>query len=151
MTTVARRPAGRAEARDLFHSTIFAPGAGMTFKRKRFGREGEEAAAAFLRKQGYRILEQNFRTALGEVDLIAEHAGAVVFIEVKSRSGEAFGQPVDALTPFKQNKIHQVARVFLARHAIQNREVRFDVVSVAGEPGRPEGWRVEVLKNAFQL
>ncbi|UCD10695.1 MAG: YraN family protein [Nitrospinaceae bacterium] len=122
----------------------------MTRKRKNFGEEGEAAAAAFRRKKGYRILERNFRTNAGEIDLVAEQGRAVVFIEVKSRAGPVYGQPLDALTPAKVNKLRQMAALFLARHGIRDQEVRFDVVSVSGDPAWPGGWRVEVLENAFQ-
>ncbi len=88
----------------------------MTFKRQKFGKQGEEAAVSFLKKRGYRILQKNFRCSLGEIDIIAEHNKAVVFVEVKSRAGEEFGSPVQALTAFKRNKISQVAQVFSSRH-----------------------------------
>jgi len=122
----------------------------MTYKRKKFGQQGEDAAAAYLKKNGYRILARNFRTQAGEVDLVAEEGGAVVFVEVKSRAGAAFGQPIDALTPHKVGKLRQVAALFLARHRLEGKPARFDVVSVAGEAAHPESWRLEILKNAFQ-
>ncbi|MCH8158067.1 MAG: YraN family protein, partial [Nitrospinae bacterium] len=70
----------------------------MTEKRLAFGKAGEKAAVAFLKKQGYRILKKNFRTAVGEIDIIAEQGRTVVFIEVKTRSGDKFGHPFEAIT-----------------------------------------------------
>ena len=123
----------------------------MTFKRQKFGKQGEEAAVSFLKKKGYRILQKNFRCSLGEIDIIAEHHRAVVFVEVKSRTGEEFGHPVEAITAIKRNKISRVAQVFSSRHNLQNRDLRFDVVTVAGDPGSPETWEVEVIKDAFRM
>ena len=77
----------------------------MALKRLQFGREGEFAAIAFLKENGYRILEKNFRSKLGEIDVIAEQAGVIVFIEVKARSDHEFGHPFDALTPTKQKRL----------------------------------------------
>ena len=84
----------------------------MALKRLQVGREGESAEIAFLKENGYRILEKNFRSKLGEIDLIAEQAGVIVFIEVKARSDHEFGHPFDALTPTKQKKIRQTTQKF---------------------------------------
>lgn len=123
----------------------------MTKDRLDFGKRGEKAAASFLKKKGYRILKKNFRTALGEIDLIAEHKGVLVFIEVKSRTGKAFGNPSMAVTPAKQNKIAQTARSFLVKYNINGREIRFDVVSVLSVKEDPDSLRVEVLEDAFRV
>ena len=100
----------------------------MALKRLQFGREGESAAIAFLKENGYRILEKNFRSKLGEIDLIAEQAGVIVFIEVKARSDHEFGHPFDALTPTKQKKIIQTTQSFLVQKRIPDKSMRFDVV-----------------------
>ncbi|MFQ5671719.1 MAG: YraN family protein [Nitrospinales bacterium] len=122
----------------------------MVRSSSQFGRESEEAAAAFLKKKGYRILQRNFRCAAGEIDIIAEHRGAVVFVEVKARSSDRFGPPLAALTPQKQKKLALVAQHFLAGKKTQNRVCRFDVVAVAGKPDQPNLWKIELLQDAFR-
>ena len=106
----------------------------------KFGRAGERATIKFLKKNGYRIIEKNFRTQAGEVDVIAEHEKVLVFVEVKTRSGSQLGHPVEALTPYKQKKIGQIAQGFLAKHNIQDRQCRFDVVSISGDPEAAQDW-----------
>jgi putative endonuclease len=123
----------------------------MTQSRLKFGRAGEEAAVAYLKKKGYRILQQNYRASAGEVDIVAEHKKVVVFVEVKSRADGEYGDPILAVTPYKQNKIIQTARIFLAKHKIDHREVRFDIVSISGNPGDPESWQLELIQDAFRL
>ena len=66
----------------------------MTKEQLQFGREDESAALTFLKKKGYRILEKNFRAKVGEIDIIAEQGGVIVFIEVKARAGHEFGHPL---------------------------------------------------------
>ncbi len=121
----------------------------LTQERLQFGHEGESAAIAFLKKKGYRVLEKNFRSKVGEIDIIAEQAGVVVFIEVKARSNHEFGHPFDALTPIKQKKIIQTAQSFLARKRIAEKPMRFDVVALTSDPHG--SWEVELLENAFQV
>jgi len=122
----------------------------MSRKRKRFGQSGEEAAVAFLKKQGYRILEKNYRVKVGEVDIIAEHKKTVVFIEVKSRADEEYEAPIEAVTPHKQHKIIQTAQIFLLRNKIVDRAIRFDVVSISGDPDNPDSWTLELVADAFR-
>jgi len=123
----------------------------MTQKSSHFGREGEKAAERFLRKQGYRILETNFRSSAGEIDIVGEQDGVLAFVEVKSRAGNELGHPAEALTPHKRKKIGQVARQFLARYKVQDRDCRFDVVSITGDPGNPKEWEIELIQDAFRL
>ena len=104
----------------------------------------------FLKKQGYRILEKNYRVPVGEVDIIAEHKKTVVFVEVKSRADEEYESPIEAVTPHKQHKIIQTAQIFLARNKIVDRAIRFDVVSISGDPDNPESWTLELVADAFR-
>jgi putative endonuclease len=122
----------------------------MTFERLDFGKKGEKAAESFLKKQGYRILKKNFRASIGEIDLIAEHQDVLVFIEVKSRADRSFGHPSMAVTPAKQKKIAQTAQVFLMKHSVKGRQIRFDVVSVLPAENDPGTLTVEVLQDAFR-
>lgn len=76
------------------------------FYKKIYGRIGEIKAARYLKKQGMKILERNFRSLRGEVDIVAEDGDTLVFVEVKSRSSETYGQPAEAVTAFKQRNTH---------------------------------------------
>ncbi len=123
----------------------------MTKERLQFGKAGEDAAVAFLKKKGYRIVRRNFRTAVGEIDIIAEHKKALVFIEVKTRSSAEFGHPAEAVSPAKQRKLAQTAESFLARYKVKNRDMRFDVAAVTGSPDNPGSWNVEIIEDAFRV
>lgn len=117
--------------------------------RRTRGRIGEEAAAHALAARGYRVLVRNVRLGRGEIDLVCEHDGDVVFVEVKARRGTAFGTPAEAVTVRKQRALLALAMRYLGRTGRAHRTCRFDVVEVwlaAGD--RPA--RVEVLRDAFQ-
>ncbi len=102
----------------------------VTHARQGLGRTGERLAAERLRRDGYRLLEQNFRCRYGEIDLIAEDADDLIFVEVKTRRGNAYGRPEEAVTQRKQQKIVQVATYYLDLHACSERSWRVDVVAV---------------------
>ncbi len=121
----------------------------MTKRRLKLGRDGEEAAVAFVKKQGYRILQTNFRTKSGEIDIIAEDKKVVAFIEVKTRSTTEYGSPLEAVNHFKQKKIALVANQFLLRHKVENRECRFDIVAIFARDDDPQTWEIELIKDAF--
>ncbi|MBT5471874.1 MAG: YraN family protein [Nitrospina sp.] len=123
----------------------------MTEKRLKLGREGEDAAVAFLKDKGYRIIQKNFRSKLGEIDIIAQQKETVIFIEVKSRASHQFGHPFNAITPAKQGKIIQVAQSFLAKHRLMGNPARFDVVGLTIDPGNAKAFQIELLENAFQI
>ncbi len=110
------------------------------------GRLGEEAAVSFLEKHGYRIIARNFKTKLGEIDIIARDKDTICFIEVKARSSDKFGLPFEAVTDFKQRKISKAAIVFLKDKNLLDSLARFDIVSVW-----PVESKVELIKNAFEL
>lgn len=123
----------------------------MTIERLNFGRKGEKAAEAYLKKQGYRILKKNYRNKVGEIDLIAEHNKVLVFIEVKSRTDASLEHPFMAVTPRKQKKIAQTASLFLVQNKVGDRQIRFDVVSVLAGTENPDALQVEVLQDAFRV
>lgn len=120
----------------------------MTEKTKTLGKTGEDLAAAFLKKKGYKILFRNYQCPLGEIDIIAEHKKVLSFIEVKTRSTEKYGLPQEAVSPSKQAKISRVALAFIQRYKMENREARFDVVAVLL---LPQETRVDLIENAFEL
>ncbi|HIJ78234.1 MAG: YraN family protein [Desulfobulbaceae bacterium] len=110
---------------------------------------GEKLARQHLKKQGYRIIAKNYRTALGEIDIIAEDDKTLVFIEVKTRRDRSCGHPLEAVTPAKCRQISKVALLYLAENKMENREARFDVVAVSlGAGDKPE---MEIVQNAFEL
>lgn len=98
--------------------------------RQGLGRTGERLAAEELTRRGYRMLERNFRCRYGEIDLIAEDGCDLIFVEVKTRRGDAYGIPEEAVTLRKQRKIIQVASYYLDLHACAERSWRVDVVAV---------------------
>ena len=119
----------------------------MTTQKIKLGQIGEEAAVAFLKRQGYHILERNFRNKLGEIDIIAKDDDMICFVEVKTRKSEAFGSPFESVTATKQRKIIHVALSYLKAKGREESKARFDVVAVFLEEGSPE--RIEIIKNAF--
>lgn len=117
--------------------------------RRRLGEEGEAVAEEALRREGMRILERRFRVRLGEIDLIAEKDGAVVFVEVKARRGACCGSPAAAITRTKRQRMARVALVYLQRRSWLDRPCRFDVVEVlVAADGRRE---VRHIPDAFRL
>src|ERR1043165_7800590 len=95
------------------------------------GKEGDAIAEAYLRKKGYKIIERNFRCGLGELDLIVLDRRVLVFVEVKTRTGDAFGTPFEAVEFRKQQKMIQAAQYFIAQRRLQQRDSRFDVVGIS--------------------
>lgn len=102
----------------------------MLLSRNDLGRRGEEVAASFLRRAGYRVLKRNFTCPSGELDLICCHQGVLIFVEVKTRRDDAAGEPEENITPAKQRQLQRAARAWLAAHGEPNRPYRFDAVSV---------------------
>ena len=103
----------------------------MTTPRSRLGALGETVAAAHLEAQGLKVVDCNFRTRYGEVDLIAEDSGTLVFVEVKTRRSLAFGAPEESVTPRKRARLAKVAAAYLQLHGLEQRNWRIDVVGVA--------------------
>jgi len=96
-----------------------------------------------------RILERRFRIRLGEIDLIAEHDGTLVFVEVKARRGTGYGLPAAAVTKAKRERIARVALAYLQRRSWLGRPCRFDVVEVIAGPGTRR--EVRHIPDAFRL
>ena len=111
------------------------------------GRRGEAVAAQFLRKQGMQVVAQNVRCPLGEIDLVARDGATLVFVEVKSRSGGAYGLPQEAVTRAKQRRLTRLAWWYLKTHRLQEHPARFDVVAVTWQGTDPQ---VTWIANAFE-
>jgi putative endonuclease len=123
--------------------------------RRGTGRRGEAVAAEFLERRGYAILERNFRTREGEIDLIARRDGTLVFCEVKALVARPGGPsagpatPLEAVGPAKRLQVRRVARAWLAAGGTPAaRDLRFDVVAVVLSPSR-EPVRVDHVEGAF--
>lgn len=106
-------------------------------------------AERYLRRKGYRVLERNARSSVGELDLVVEDGAVLVFVEVKSRHSDTYGGAVHAVHRRKQNKLIQLAAQYLARHHITNRPCRFDVVLVQGTEANEA--QVDHIQNAFEV
>lgn len=117
----------------------------MTRIRQELGGRGEEAAVILLKNKGMRILERNFRTRYGEIDIIASCEKVMVFVEVKTRSSRSFGLPQEAVEGRKQARLRKLASAYMARLGWQG-ECRFDVVAVWVQS---EQTRVEHFEGAF--
>ena len=120
----------------------------MQGQKQILGEEGERIAETFLRKKGYRVVERNYRCPVGELDLILLDRRVVVFVEVKTRSDDRFGAPLESVGPRKQKKMIKTALFFLTRHRLHNRDARFDVVGISYQGGEP---MVEHIQNAFEI
>ncbi len=100
-------------------------------RNKELGAKGELAAALFLERRGYEIVEHNWRCPAGEADLIArDENGTVVFVEVKTRSGVEHGFPAEAVTPARRRRYERIAGYYLSDHVFEDARVRFDVLSI---------------------
>lgn len=102
----------------------------MTMATNEFGELGERIAARWLERSGYRVLARRFRAGRRDIDLIVEREGLVAFVEVKARSGEAFGDPVEAVHRRKQQSLCKSAQAWIGRHGRLGEEYRFDVVGI---------------------
>jgi putative endonuclease len=111
------------------------------------GKEGEELAVRFLKKEGYRIIDKNYRTPFGEIDIIADDGGVLVFVEVKTRSGDVFGFPFEAVDRRKRDKIRKVALCYLKKIR-KEPPARFDVLSIDFEDGEKT---IDHIKDAFEV
>ena len=115
---------------------------------KILGAQGEERAGAYLTAHGYEICERNYRIRSGEIDIIADDHGTLVFVEVKTRSGTSYGTPAEAVDFRKRKKIIQTAYRYLRQRQIDNRPCRFDVIEVYAVSG--SDWPVRHIKGAFE-
>lgn len=116
--------------------------------RQRLGQFGERLAAAHLEAAGYRIVERNFRCREGEIDVIAQRDAVLVFVEVRTRRGDAMGRAVDSLTPLKGARISAAADAYCQQRPASPAERRIDVIAVDLSPqGRL--LRLDHIENAF--
>lgn len=101
----------------------------MENKRQKIGRKGEALARLYLQLHGYTILDKNYRTKAGELDIIAKKGDCIVFVEVKTRTNREYGAPAEAVTYEKQQHMLRSAQYYLMKVGF-DRECRFDVIEV---------------------
>jgi len=115
-------------------------------RRLRPGSAGEGLACRLLEARGYAILERNFRCRSGEIDVVARHGDATVFVEVKERSADSHGEGHEAVTFGKRRRIVRAARIYSASRGLEETPLRFDVISIDWSTGEP---RVRHYEGAF--
>lgn len=96
------------------------------------GISGEELAIEYLKKQGLKVVEQNVRMTVGEIDVVCYDGDVLVFVEVKTRSTLAFGDPLEAIDRRKVQKYRKMAEEYIVRHRLFDKDVRFDAVGIVG-------------------
>ena len=114
--------------------------------RHNVGRYGEDRAANFLQDRGYVIIERNWRSRTGEIDLIAREKDRLVFVEVKTRNGSGFGHPFEAITPLKVSRMRKLVAEWCREHEVSGVKVRLDAIAVLVNQGKVA---IEHLKQVF--
>ena len=116
------------------------------------GASGEETAVKILKKHGYKILERNYKTKMGEIDIIALDGEYTCFVEVKLRKNDDFGSPGDFIDKLKQQKIIKTAQYYAVEKGIYDNPMRFDAVLINKDVSDKKGkFKAEVIKDAFRL
>jgi putative endonuclease len=114
----------------------------VSLTRRALGVSGEDLAAQWYEANGYEVVVRNWRCRDGELDLVVRRQRTIVFCEVKARSSDAFGLPIEAITHAKRQKLRVLAAKWIDESPVRPKEIRFDVVSVLrGE--------IEVFEGAF--
>jgi putative endonuclease len=119
----------------------------MTTERQAVGAYGERVAARHLQHEGLVVLDRNWRCPDGELDLVLRDGDDVVFCEVKTRRGEGFGSPAEAVTPDKVRRLRRLAGLWLAQTNLRPHALRFDVIEVFAQ--NVDDPRVEHIRGAF--
>ena len=119
----------------------------MSAATQALGEDGERIAERWLRRHGWRIVQRRFRNGHRDIDLVVERDGTVAFVEVKARTGERYGDPVEAVHWRKQRELARSAAVWIARHGRDGETYRFDVVGVLVQGERV---RVRHVADAFR-
>src|SRR4051812_44370710 len=123
----------------------------MTSTRIALGKTGEDLACRELERRGYAIVARRYRVRSGELDIIARDGATLVFVEVKTRNGRAFGDAAEAVTPLKQLRMTRLAPEHMMRHHLHDCPCRFDVVAIHFDAGAGEAGpaAIAVIQNAF--
>lgn len=112
--------------------------------KRKTGKEKEDKAVEYLKEKGYTILERNFYTRFGELDIVAYKDDTVIIVEVRSLSTENFGMPQESINLTKINKILKTAEIYLYKNNLMDKNVRFDVISIYKD-------KIFHIENAFNF
>ena len=113
----------------------------------KLGAKGEDIAAKWFQRKGFRIERKNFRTKIGEIDLVISRGNMLIFCEVKTRKKKEFAEPFESVTKRKIDTIKKVAEIYLLKNKAKENEIRFDVVSLV-EKGKGK-FEINHIENAF--
>ena len=116
----------------------------MTVNKRKLGNNYEQLAGKYLESQGYQILEYNFYSRTGEIDIVALQDGYLVFVEVKYRKDNRKGYPLEAISLQKQRTISRCALYYMKKKGLSEMPIRFDVVGILGE-------QIQLVQNAFEF
>ena len=117
-------------------------------QRQILGQKGEEEAVQFLRRLGYAIIAQNYRSPYGEIDVIAKDHQVLVFVEVRTHSRPEYGDPLESVNWRKQRQVAKTAQYYLTCNGLENHEARFDVIGIQWQDGQA---RLSHIPGAFEL
>jgi len=117
--------------------------------RRRLGDRGEKLAQAFLRSKGYTIIETNYRTREGEIDIVAQKNDYLSFVEVRTRRGSQFGTPEESLTQAKQERLEALAQTYLQSHENLPPQWRIDIIAIELD-NKGNISRIELIENAVE-
>ncbi|MFA5092998.1 MAG: YraN family protein [Candidatus Omnitrophota bacterium] len=120
----------------------------MAENKLEFGKKAERVALEFLKEQGYKILECNYRTKFGEVDIVAVDKDVLCFVEVKARHSLDLGEPAEAVSVRKQRQIAKAALSYLKINHRLDQLARFDVLTLLYQDESP---KINLIKDAFEL
>ena len=112
----------------------------------KLGKKGEDTAVKYLEKMNYKILKRNYKNRKGEIDIIAYYNGIIAIIDVKTRSNNKFGYPIDAVNGIKVNRIKECTKYYLYKEKVKFSAIRFDVIEIYKIK---EQYVVNHIKNAF--
>ena len=116
--------------------------------RNDLGKIGEALACAYLRRLGYNILSRNYKTKIGEIDIVARDGKVLAFVEVKTRRSDAYGLPEEAINAKKMHKLTLLAELYIKQKRLYQDEARFDIVSILMDSGNGSK-SIKLIKNAF--
>lgn len=102
----------------------------MIFSKQRLGKFGEALACKYLERKGYKIIDKNFYTRSGEIDIIAEDGNILVFIEVKTRTSQTFGLPEEAINFHKQRRLAKTVELYFLKHRLFDQDYRVDSIAI---------------------
>ena len=120
----------------------------MTYARQELGKTGEDLAVRELTARGYAVLDRRYRTRHGEIDIVCDDNGTIVFVEVRARTTADFGRAAESVTALKRRRVTSCAVEYLARHRLTHRSCRFDVVVI--DDARGSAPQITVYSNAFE-